>query len=221
MKKYLLFFYLSSMFLNAQVSDLQGKFEKERNIAKKLDNLNNQPLDDYLNKQLEIYGKAIDEISSDRVSLAEYLATKNLRNKMPLSPINGQDTAYDFEAEVFAIGEYLGGKADQARSKDRYAQINNYNTDPNGGFNYDKYRSAYDSDEEFDKAGYHPLRDDNEEKYNEKLKENRLETFYFFGLLIIILIPLIIIFVIVINKKNKKLDQIFAEEMESINKKRK
>jgi hypothetical protein len=100
-------------------------------------------------------------------------------------------------------------------------RLYNYNTDPNGGFNYDKYRSAYDSDEEFDKAGYHPLRDDNEEKYNEKLKENRLEIFYIFGLLIILLIPLIIIFVIVKNKQNRRLDQIFVEEMESINKKKK
>ena len=221
MKKYLFFFYLSSMFLNAQVSDLQGKFEKERNSVKKLDNLNNQPLDDDLNNRLKSYDKAIDKITSGKVSLKEYLATKNQHNKIPLSPINEQDTAYDFEAEAFAIGEYNKGLADQARSKDRYAQIHNYNTDPNGGFNYDKYRSAYDSDEEFDKAGYHPLRDDNEEKYNEKLKENRLETFYFFGLLIIILIPLIIIFVIVINKKNKRLDQIFVEEMKSINKKKK
>jgi hypothetical protein len=208
------------MFLNAQVNNLDREFEKERNIAKKLDNLNNQPLDDDLNKQLEIYGKAIDKITSGKVSLKEYLATKNQRNKIPLSPINEQDTAYDFEAEASAFGDDMRAQMDKARSKDQYSKLYSYNTDPNGGFNYDKYRSAYDSDEEFDKAGYHPLRDDNEKKYNEKLKENRLETYYFFGLLIIILIPLIIIFVIVINKKNKRLDQIFVEEMKSINKKK-
>ena len=190
-------------------------------------------LDAYLNQQVKTLGKAVDDIYSGKTPFKGYVpsgpqdyvnptyAIKNLivGNQPGIPPSKQPQKAYDFETEAFAIGEYLGGKADQARSKDRYAQIHNYNTDPNGGFNYDKYRSAYDSDEEFDKAGYHPLRDDNEEKYNEKLKENRLETFYFFGLLIIILIPLIIIFVIVINKKNKRLDQIFVEEMKSINKK--
>lgn len=136
-------------------------------------------LDAYLNQQVKTLGKAVDDIYSGKTPFKGYVpsgpqdyvnptyAIKNLivGNQPGIPPSKQPQKPYDFETEAFAIGEYLGGKADQARSKDRYAQVYNYNTDPSGGAFYDRYSNWQNTAEEFDKIGFHPLRD-NEANFN-------------------------------------------------------
>jgi len=136
-------------------------------------------LDAYLNQQVKTLGKAVDDIYSGKTPFKGYVpsgpqdyvnptyAIKNLivGNQPGIPPSKQPQKAYDFETEAFAIGEYLGGKADQVRSKDRYAQVYNYNTDPSGGAFYDRYSNWQNTAEEFDKIGFHPLRD-NEANFN-------------------------------------------------------
>ena len=136
-------------------------------------------LDAYLNQQVKTLGKAVDDIYSGKTPFKGYVpsgpqdyvnptyAIKNLivGNQPGIPPSKQPPKAYDFQAELFAIKEYNKGQADQARSKDRYAQVYNYNTDPSGGAFYDRYSNWQNTAEEFDKIGFHPLRD-NEANFN-------------------------------------------------------
>ena len=136
-------------------------------------------LDAYLNQQVKTLGKAVDDIYSGKTPFKGYVpsgpqdyvnptyAIKNLivGNQPGIPPSKHPPKAYDFQAELFAIKEYNKGQADQARTKNRYAQIYNYNTDPSGGAFYDRYSNWQNTAEEFDKIGFHPLRD-NEANFN-------------------------------------------------------
>ena len=136
-------------------------------------------LDAYLNQQVKTLGKAVDDIYSGKTPFKEYVpsgpqdyvnptyAIRDLivGNQPGIPPSKKPQKAYDFQAELFAIKEYNKGQADQVRTKNRYAQIYNYNTDPSGGAFYDRYSNWQNTAAEFDKIGFHPLRD-NESNFN-------------------------------------------------------
>ena len=136
-------------------------------------------LDAYLNQQVKTLGKAVDDIYSGKTPFKGYVpsgpqdyvnptyAIRDLivGNQPGIPPSKKPQKAYDFQAELFAIKEYNKGQADQVRTKNRYAQIYNYNTDPSGGAFYDRYSNWQNTAEEFDKIGFHPLRD-NEANFN-------------------------------------------------------
>ena len=137
-------------------------------------------LDAYLNEKVKTLGKAVDDIYSGKTPFKEYMpsgpqdpvnpnyAIKNLivGNQPGIPPSKQPQKAYDFKAEAFAIKEYARSQAEQAsRPKNQYAQAYSYNTDPSGGAFYDRYSNWQNTAEEFDKVGFHPLRD-NEFNFN-------------------------------------------------------
>lgn len=138
--------------LNTLFAQNNGNSQSHK-LTQSINNKNeDKGLDTYLNEQVKTIGKTVDEIYSGKTPL---------KGNMPSNP---QDFTFeelqeylktipdDFEGQKYAIGEYNGGQADKARSKDRYAQVYSFDTKST---NFERYKSSPC----YDEIGFSPIWD--------------------------------------------------------------